>query len=70
MLGLQVDVTRDVSEQLLDPETLLSPSAVVRKIGKEKGVDEEKMEKIRHTALIESGLQKELLAELSGASWV
>jgi hypothetical protein len=68
MLGLRVDVTRGISEQLLDPETLLYPSAVVRKIGKEKGVDKEKMEKIRHTALIESGLQKELLAELSGAS--
>jgi hypothetical protein len=69
MLGLQVDVTRGISEQLLGPQTLLSPSAVVRKIGKEKNVAKEKMEEIRRTALIESGLQKELLTELSGASW-
>jgi hypothetical protein len=64
MLGLQVDVTRGISEQLLGPPTLLSPSAVVRKIGKEKNIAKEKMEEIRRTALIESRLQKDLLAEL------
>jgi hypothetical protein len=32
MLGLQVDVTRGISKHLLGPLTLLSPSAVVRKI--------------------------------------
>jgi hypothetical protein len=70
ILGLQVDVTRGISRQLLlGPGTLLSPSAVVRKIVKESNVARKKMEEIRHTALIESGLQKELLAELSGASW-
>jgi hypothetical protein len=69
ILGLRVDVTRGISEQVLGPGTLLSPSAVVRKIGKEKNVAKEKMEEIRRTTLIESGLQKELLAELSGASW-
>jgi hypothetical protein len=58
-----------ISEQLLSPGTLLSPSAVVRKIGKEKKVAKEKMEEIRRTALIASGLQEELLAELSGESW-
>jgi hypothetical protein len=69
ILGLQVDVTRGISEQLLGPGTLLSPSSVVRKIVKESGVAKEKMEEIRYTALIASGLQKDLLAELSGASW-
>src|SRR5918992_638220 len=69
MLGLQVDVTRGICEQLLGHHILLSPSAVVRKIGREIGVSKEKMEKIRHKALIESGLQKELLAELRGDSW-
>lgn len=70
MVGLQVDITRGTSEQLLIPGTLLSPSAVVRKIGQEKCVPKEKMEEIRRTALIESGLQKELLVELSGTAWV
>jgi DNA-binding CsgD family transcriptional regulator len=69
ILGLQIDVTRGISEQFLGLGTLLSPPAVVRKIVKESGFAKEKMEEIRHTALIESGLQKELLAELSGASW-
>lgn len=69
ILGLRVDVTKGISEKLLGPGTLLSPSAVVRKIVKESNFAKEKMEKIRYTALIESGLQKELLAELSGASW-
>lgn len=68
MLGLQVDVTRGISRQLLGHHTLLSPSAVVKKIGRERGVSPEKMVEIRCTALIESGLQEELLAELSGAS--
>lgn len=62
MLGLHVDVTRGISEQLLGPRALLSPSAVVRKIGKEKNVLKEKMAEIRHTALIESRLQEEVLA--------
>ena len=69
ILGLRVDVTRGISEQLLGPGTLLSPSSVVRRIVKESNFDKEKVEEIRRTALIESGLQKELLAELSGASW-
>jgi hypothetical protein len=37
-------------------------------IGREKGFRPEKMVEIRHTALIESGLQEELRAELTGAS--
>jgi hypothetical protein len=68
MLGLQVDVARDVNEQLLRPNVLLCPSAIVRKIGKEKKIAKRKMEEIRHTALIEGGLQKDLLEELSGVS--
>jgi hypothetical protein len=69
MLGLRVDVTKGISEQLLGPGALLSPSAVVRKIGKEQNVRKEKMVEIRRRALIKSGLQKDLLAELSGESW-
>jgi DNA-binding CsgD family transcriptional regulator len=69
ILGLQIDVTRGVGEKLLGSGTLLSPSAVVRRIVKESKFTKEKMEEIRRTALIESGLQKGLLAELTGASW-
>jgi hypothetical protein len=68
LLGLQVDVTRGISEQLLGHHTLLSPSAVVKKIGGEEGVKPEKMVEIRRTALIDSGLQQDLLAELNGTS--
>lgn len=64
MLGLRVDVTRGISEQLLSPQALLSPSAVVRKIGEEGDVAKEDMGEIRHIALIESGLQDDLFAEL------
>jgi hypothetical protein len=59
ILGLRVDVTKGISEQFLGPGTLLSPSAVVRKIGKEKNVIKGRMEEIRRTALIASGLQKD-----------
>ena len=51
MLGLRVDVTRGISEQLLSPQALLSPSAVVRKIGEERDVAKEEMEEIRHSRL-------------------
>jgi hypothetical protein len=69
MLGLRVDVTRGINRLLLGRGKLLSTSAMVKKIGKEQKVSREKMQELRHTALIESGLRKELLAELSGASW-
>jgi hypothetical protein len=68
MLGLRVDVTRGISEQLLGHGTLLSPSAFVRKIGQESNVAKEEIEEIRHDELIKSGLQKDLLTELSGIS--
>jgi tetratricopeptide (TPR) repeat protein len=70
MLGLRVDVTRGISEQLFSHGSLLSPSVVVRKIGQEKEVLKEEMEDIRRIALIDSGLQEELHAELNGRSWV
>jgi hypothetical protein len=41
----------------------------VRRIGKEEDVAKEKMEEIRHTTLMANGLQKKLIAELSGALW-
>lgn len=69
MLGLRVDVTRGVSKQVLQGYgALLSPSDVVQKIGQERGVSKEQMEKIRHRVLIESGLQNELFSELNRAS--
>jgi hypothetical protein len=68
MLGLRVDVTRGISTLLLEGK-LLSTSAMVEKIGKDKDIRKEKMQELRHKALIQSGLQKVLLEELSGASW-